>query len=78
MKKFVKIVAREIHAKKLGHHKICTRWVPKILIEYCKEQRLAESLTFLEAYVKHSNELLGGIVTGDKTWATYIDCKIKR
>jgi hypothetical protein len=34
------------------HHKLCTRWVPKMLTSVHKTQRMASPLTFLEWYPK--------------------------
>src|SRR5215469_1487733 len=37
----------EIVTEKLGYHKFCARWVPKLLSEDHKKQHMAASLTFL-------------------------------
>jgi len=37
----------DIVTKKLGYHKFCARWVPKLLSEDHKKQRMEASLTFL-------------------------------
>ena len=42
----------EIVTEKLGYSKFCARWIPKLLSEDYKKQRMAASLTFLEAYEK--------------------------
>ena len=55
----------EIVTEKLGYHNFCARWVPKLLSEDHKEQRIAASLTFLEAYEKDGDSLLDRVVTGD-------------
>ena len=56
----------KVVTQKLGYHKFCARWVPKILSEGHKTQRMAPSLNFLEAYNKDSDSLLDRIVTGSR------------
>jgi len=71
-------LVHEIVVGKLGYHKFCARWVPKLLTEDHKQQRLAAALNFLEAYEKNGNQLLERIVTGDETWVQYVNCETKR
>jgi hypothetical protein len=54
---------------RLGYHKLCTRWVPKMLKGAQKAQRMTSALTFLEWCYKDSDEYLNHIVRikGDKT-----------
>ena len=64
----------EIVTEKLGYHKFCARWVPKLLSEdHKKKPRMAASLTFLEAYEKDGDSLLDRVVTGDETWVKACD-----
>jgi hypothetical protein len=42
----------DVFAVRLGYHKFCTRWVPKMLMGVHKLQRMALALTFLERYHK--------------------------
>uniref|UniRef100_A0A670YH07 Mos1 transposase HTH domain-containing protein n=1 Tax=Pseudonaja textilis TaxID=8673 RepID=A0A670YH07_PSETE len=42
----------EIVTQKLGYHKFCARWVPKILTENHKSQYMAASLTFLKSHLR--------------------------
>ncbi|KAL4104946.1 hypothetical protein QTP88_020222 [Uroleucon formosanum] len=48
----------EIVSQKLGYHKFCARWVPKLLTDHHKGQRLEAALTFLNAYHTHGDSLL--------------------
>jgi hypothetical protein len=41
---------------RLGYHKFCARWVPKILTGVHKSQRMTSALTFLEQYQKEGVE----------------------
>jgi len=68
----------EIVTEKLGYHKFCARWVPKLLSEDHKKQRMAASLTFLEAYEKDGDSLLDRVVTGDETWVKDVTCETKK
>lgn len=68
----------EIVVGKLAYHKFCARWVPKILTEDHKKQRLAAALTFLEDYDKNGNKLIDRIVTGDETWVKHVNSETKR
>lgn len=71
-------LVHEILVDKLGYHKFCARWVPKILTEDHKKQRLAAALTFLEDYDKSGNHVIDRIVTGDETWVKHVNCETKR
>lgn len=50
----------KIVTEKLGYHKCCVRWVPKIL-------------TFLDSYDKDGDSFLDRIVTGDETWVKHVN-----
>lgn len=67
----------EIVTQNLGYHKFCARWIPKILTENHKNQRMAASLTFLDSYEKDGDSLLDRIVTGDETWVKHVNCETK-
>jgi histone-lysine N-methyltransferase SETMAR len=72
-----KSLLHEIVTEKLGYHKFCARWVPKILTETHKNQRMAASLSFLHAYHEDGDSLLDRIVTGDETWVKHVNCETK-
>lgn len=67
----------EIVTHKLGYHKFCARWVPKMLTDLHKGQRMGAALTFLDAYHTHGDSLLDRIVTGDETWVKHVNCETK-
>jgi histone-lysine N-methyltransferase SETMAR len=68
-------VLYEIITVRLGYHKFCARWVPKMLTGEHKAQRMASALTFLEGYHKDGDEFLNHIIrlTGDETWVSFVD-----
>ena len=57
----------EIFAEKLQFRKLCSHWVPKILIEHHQKQRLQ----FLTHYNEDDDDFLSLIVTVDETWVSY-------
>ncbi|GFV45555.1 mariner Mos1 transposase [Trichonephila clavipes] len=65
--------------QKLGYHKFCTRWVPKLCAytDHHKGQRMGTALAFLETYDRHGDSLLDRIVTGDETWVRHVNCETK-
>jgi hypothetical protein len=74
------IVLYEIIAVRLGYHKFCARWVPKMLTAEHKTQRMAPASTFfLERYHKDGDEFLNLIVrvTDDETWVSFVNVGTK-
>ncbi|GFQ83569.1 HTH_48 domain-containing protein [Trichonephila clavata] len=63
--------------QKLGYRKFCARWVPKLLTDHPKGQRMGADLTFLEADDRHGDSLLDRIVTGDETWIRHPELRDK-
>jgi hypothetical protein len=63
----------------LGCHKFCARWVPKMLTDTHKTQRMAWTLTFLERYHEDGNGFLSQIVrvTDDETWLSFVNVETK-
>nr|XP_015920477.2 histone-lysine N-methyltransferase SETMAR-like [Parasteatoda tepidariorum] len=61
----------EIVTEKLKFRKLCSRWVPKILTEQHKKQRMGSALQFLTRYNEDGDDFLSRIVTGDETWVSY-------
>lgn len=57
----------EIVTKKLGYHKFCARWVPKLLTDDHKTKRMSAAIDFLSRYAFEGEEFLNRIVTGDET-----------
>jgi hypothetical protein len=68
----------ETVTKKLGYHKFCARWVPKMLTDVHKTQRMASASTFLQRYHDEGDEFLDKIVTGDETWVTFVNVETKQ
>lgn len=66
-----KTVVHEIVKEDLGYNKICARWVPRMLTDQHKKNRMSSALTFLSLYNEFGDELLDRIVTGDETWVYY-------
>lgn len=62
----------------LQYRKICARWVPKMLTEDNKTQRMLTSSQILERYEADGEEFLARIVTGDETWVHYDTPESKR
>ncbi|KAJ4430762.1 hypothetical protein ANN_19353 [Periplaneta americana] len=56
----------------LGYRKLSARWVPKLLSEEQKAQRMGGALSFLERYEREGDVFLYQIVTGDETWVRYL------
>jgi len=56
----------------------CARWVPKMLTEEHKKQRVACALTFLMHYHKEGDGMLSHIMTGDETWVSHITPESKQ
>jgi hypothetical protein len=73
-------VLYEIIAVRLGYHKFCVRWIPKVLTSAHKTQRMASALTFLERYHSNGGEILSHIVrvTDDKTWVSFVNAETKK
>jgi len=61
----------KIVTESLGYHKLCARWVPKMLTDQHKQQRMASARAFLDRYRQDGDDLFAHIVTGDETWVSY-------
>lgn len=72
-----KTLLYEIVTARLGYRKFCARWVPKILTDHHKSQRMASALDFLSRYEDEGEPLLNRIVTGDETWIKYVNPETK-
>ncbi|GBO05538.1 hypothetical protein AVEN_64988-1 [Araneus ventricosus] len=73
-----KTVLHEIVTNRLNYHKLCSRWVPKMLTDVHKTKRLGNALTFLTRYSEEGNEFLNKIVTGDETWVCHVTPESKQ
>jgi hypothetical protein len=67
----------ETVTKKLGYHKFCARWVPKMLTDVHKTQRMASALMFLQRYHDEGNKFLDKIVTCNETWVKFVNVETK-
>jgi len=67
----------KILTEHLGYHKICARWVPRMLTDDHKKQRVEAATKFLADYEAGGEEFLDSIVTGDETWAHYLTPETK-
>lgn len=71
-------VLYEIVVDNLGYHKLCSRWVPKMLTDVHKTKRLGSALTFLTRYSNEGEDFLNQIVTGDETWVRHLTPESKQ
>ena len=64
--------------EKLNYRKVCARWVPRMLTEDHKRQRVDSSREFLRRYADEKDNFLNSIVTGDETWAYHFTPETKQ
>lgn len=62
----------------LGYRKLSARWVPKMLTEDHKRQRLETSHEVLKLYGEEDEAFLDSIVTGDETWVYHFTPESKQ
>lgn len=68
----------KILTEKLGYHKVCARWVPRMLTENHKQQRVEIAQQFLQQCKDNKEEFLDSIVTGDETWVFHFTPETKQ
>lgn len=66
-----------IVTENLAYRKLCARWVPKMLTDHHKEQRMSSGRKFLARYQQDGDDLFSHIVTGDETWVSYANPETK-
>ncbi|XP_025412441.1 protein GVQW3-like [Sipha flava] len=71
-------IVYKIVTEKLRHHKLCARWVAKMLTDQHKKQRMSSGREFLNRYRQDRDYLFSHIVTGDETWVSYINPETKQ
>ncbi len=71
-------VLYEIITVCLNYWKLCSQYVPKMLTDAHKIERLGSSFTFLERYRVEGNVYLDWLVTGDGTWVAYVTQESKQ
>jgi len=64
--------------EELGYHKFCGDGFQNSCQKTTKKQRMAASLTFLEAYEKDGDSLLDRVITGDETRVKHVTCETKK
>ncbi|UYV65434.1 hypothetical protein LAZ67_3004375 [Cordylochernes scorpioides] len=69
---------RTIMSDVLNYRKVCARWVPRLLSENHKQQRMEAARAFLEMHWRDGDQLFSRIVTGDKSWVHHSTPEIKR
>ena len=69
-----KETVREILTEDLDMRKVCAKMVPKELTEEQKQRRV----TICQDLLKRQGDILGRVITGDKTWVYQYDPETKR
>jgi histone-lysine N-methyltransferase SETMAR len=62
----------------LGFNKVSARWVPKMLTDVHKEQRLLAARCGLARFRREGDNFLNRIVTTDETWVFHYEPETKR
>ncbi|UYV80845.1 K02A2.6-like [Cordylochernes scorpioides] len=62
----------------LKFRKVCARWVPRLLSENHKQQRMEAARAFLEMHRRDGDQLFSRIVTGDESWVHHSTPETKR
>jgi len=62
----------------LGFRKVCARWVPRMLSDEMKAERVRISRELLERFEKVGEDVLKKTITGDETWVHHYDPENKR
>jgi len=65
-------------AATLEYRKVCARWVPRMLTQEHKEQRIQVCHDLLKQYDAEGNSFLDRIITGDETWRHHYEPESKR
>jgi hypothetical protein len=62
----------EIVTEHLQYHKLCARWVSKMLTDDRKTKRMGAALNFLVQYHNEGDKFLSHIVIEDETWISHV------
>jgi len=62
----------------LGFQKACARWVPRVLSDEMKAERVRLSRELLERFEKDGEDFLMKIITDDEMWVHHRDPENKR
>ena len=68
-----KISVQRILKKRLDLRKVCTRWVPHLLTEEQKTQRLKCARKLLKTYKGCNCQAISNLPTGDETWVHMVE-----
>ena len=60
-------------SKKLKYRKVCSQWVPRLLTNHHKEERMGWSLNHLLRYEEEGDSFLLRIVAGDESWCHHFE-----
>jgi len=78
-------VASGISKERVGHiicvlrfRKVCARWVPSMLSDEMKAERVRIFRELLERFEKEDEDILKKIITGDETWVHHYGPENKR
>jgi len=70
--------ALEAMVATLGYRKVCARWVPRMLTQEHKENRMQVCQDLLNQYEADGDSFLDRIITGDETWCHHYEPESKR
>ncbi|UYV63563.1 hypothetical protein LAZ67_2004680 [Cordylochernes scorpioides] len=62
----------------LNFRKVWARWVPRLLLENHKQQRMVAARAFLEMHQRDGDQLFSRMVTGDESWVHLSTPETKR
>lgn len=65
--------AHMVVRKKLNYRKVCSQWVPRMLTDHHKEERMGWSLNHLMRYRAEGDAFLLSIVAGDESWCHHYE-----
>ena len=74
----IRFSALETMVATLEYHKVCARWVPRILTQEHKEHRMQVCQDLLDQYETEGDSFLDRIITGDETWCHHYEPESKR
>ena len=64
--------------EQLGMSRVCSRWVPRLLTNQMKVDRVTKAQEILDRYFHEGEAFLKRIVTGDEVWLHYYDPETKQ
>lgn len=69
---------QKVVRKKLQYRKVCSQWVPRMLTDHQKEERMGWCLNHLLRYRVEGDAFLFRIVAGDESWCHHFEPSSKR